>query len=340
MTDLRSLAFDPELTPGARNAVRVCLRVEPGEKVTLITDRASAEIRRDVSPANWTTPAPSTRPLCSRTSLRGRWRTMPPAILADMESSAVSIYAVEAQANELRTRMQMTDVVNRRRIRHAHMVNIEKRIMLEGMRADFLEVDALSVRVFDIASKASVIRAHHAGWHRHSRSHEPVVQVAQDQRHHQSQQVGQPAGRRDLHRSRRGEWRVCDRWRGGRLSLRQVRRPARDAAHHPRGRQPPAGAVECQPGARRRVLEVHAHRREQRPGGRVRHRHQHRRARRDRQHPAGREDSRPCTSPSATRMARTPAPTGTRRRTSTWWGGSSTYGADDRQIMRAGVFLV
>ena len=55
--------------------------------------------------------------------------------------------------------MQMTDVVNRRKIRHAHMVNIEKRIMFQGMRADFLEVDALSVRVFDIASKAGLIRA-------------------------------------------------------------------------------------------------------------------------------------------------------------------------------------
>ena len=29
---LNQLAFDPELTPGARNAVRVCLRVEPTEK--------------------------------------------------------------------------------------------------------------------------------------------------------------------------------------------------------------------------------------------------------------------------------------------------------------------
>ncbi len=37
--------------------------------------------------------------------------------------------------------MQMTDVVNRRKIRHAHMVNINKRIMMEGMRADFQKVD-------------------------------------------------------------------------------------------------------------------------------------------------------------------------------------------------------
>jgi leucyl aminopeptidase (aminopeptidase T) len=39
------------------------------------------------------------------------------------------------------------------------MVNIEKRIMLEGMRADFLEVDRISQRVWELASKACAIRA-------------------------------------------------------------------------------------------------------------------------------------------------------------------------------------
>jgi hypothetical protein len=69
---------------------------------------------------------------------------MPPEILADLARSQVSIYAAVTQAGELRTRMQMTDVVSRHHIRHGHMVNISKRIMLEGMRADFVEVDRLS----------------------------------------------------------------------------------------------------------------------------------------------------------------------------------------------------
>ncbi len=158
MTEVRNLKFDPELTPGARNAVQVCLRIQPSEKVTLITDVACAEIAASVAhelDASGITYTPfvledlAPRPLTD----------MPAPVLEDMESSQVSIYAVQAQMNELKTRMQMTDVVNRRKMRHAHMVNIEKRIMLEGMRADFLEVDALSVRVFDIASKAKVIRA-------------------------------------------------------------------------------------------------------------------------------------------------------------------------------------
>ena len=41
-------------------------------------------------------------------------------------------------------------------MRHAHMVNIEKKIMLEGMRADFEQVDDLTLRVMNIAKSAKV----------------------------------------------------------------------------------------------------------------------------------------------------------------------------------------
>jgi len=76
-----------------------------------------------------------------------------------METSSVSIFAVKAQPNELKTRMQMTDVVNRRKMRHAHMVNIDRRIMLEGMRADFDEVDRISTAVWKMAGAAREIHA-------------------------------------------------------------------------------------------------------------------------------------------------------------------------------------
>ena len=155
---LGALPFDPELTPGARNAVTVCLRIQPAEKVTVITDDACREIAASLVREIEQLGAPyrafvleeiTTRPMAD----------MPPEILDDMESSDVSIYAVQAQANELRTRMQMTDVVNRRKMRHAHMVNIEKRIMLEGMRADYEKVDELSRKVWEIATAAQTVRA-------------------------------------------------------------------------------------------------------------------------------------------------------------------------------------
>lgn len=156
--DLRDLSFDPELIQGAHNAVHVCLRIQPSEKTTIITDEASAEIAaaiaHELESAGFAYNAfvledYAPRPL----------KDMPHEVLEDMESSHVSIFAVQAQMGELKTRMQMTEVVNRRHIRHAHMVNIEKRIMLEGMRADFIEVDRISQRIWELAIAAKWIRA-------------------------------------------------------------------------------------------------------------------------------------------------------------------------------------
>jgi leucyl aminopeptidase (aminopeptidase T) len=155
---LNKVAFDPELTVGARNAVRVCLRVLPSEKVTVITDEVSLEIAAALVHElgevgcryqTWVLEDLATRPLTD----------LPLAVVDDLETSQVSIFAVQVQANELKSRMQMTDVVNRRKIRHAHMVNINKRIMMEGMRADFLKVDRLSVKVLETVRKAKQVRA-------------------------------------------------------------------------------------------------------------------------------------------------------------------------------------
>ena len=153
-----TIPFDPELTPGARNAVNVCLRVQPAEKVTVITDEATKDIAASIvheleavgAPYHaWVLEDLAPRPLSD----------LPREIVEDLETSQVSIFAVQAQTNELRSRMQMTDVVNRRRIRHAHMVNINRQIMLEGMRADFLKVDRISVKVVELLRRAKQVRA-------------------------------------------------------------------------------------------------------------------------------------------------------------------------------------
>lgn len=150
--------FDVELVPGARNAIRVCLNVRSHERVTLIADRAcediGASLVHEIEQVGAACQAfvleeVAPRPLAD----------LPAAIAADMEKSQVSIFASKVQANELRSRMQMTDIVNRRRMRHAHMVNINRQIMIEGMRADFQKVDALSARVMALVTGAKQVRA-------------------------------------------------------------------------------------------------------------------------------------------------------------------------------------
>lgn len=150
--------FPEEFAPGAHAAVFTCLRIDPKEKVTLITDRETAPIAAAIAAelvangCKWN--AFLLEDLAPR-PLKG----MPQEVLDDMESSDASIFAVKVQQNELRSRMQMTSVVNRRRMRHAHMVNITPEIMCEGMRADFQLVDRLSQKIIEKVRRARHIRA-------------------------------------------------------------------------------------------------------------------------------------------------------------------------------------
>ena len=132
--------------------------MQPTERVTLITDEASLEIAAALAHEleavgaeyhPWVLEEVATRPLDD----------FPQVIADDLAQSQVSIFAVQAQTNELKSRIQMTDIVNRLKIRHAHMVNINKQIMLEGMRADFMKVDRLSAKVVERVRVARKIRA-------------------------------------------------------------------------------------------------------------------------------------------------------------------------------------
>ena len=150
--------YDKALAPGARNAIRVCLNVQPHERVTVIADRdcedIAASLVHEIEDVGARFKAFILEDVAERPLL-----DLPKAIAEDMEQSQVSILAVHVQRNELRSRMQLTDIVNRRKMRHGHMVNINRQMMLEGMRADFHKVDRLSSKVIDIVRNAKVVRA-------------------------------------------------------------------------------------------------------------------------------------------------------------------------------------
>jgi aminopeptidase len=157
MPDRASLQpIDPELIPGARNALEVCLRLKPDERITVITDNATREIAAALQS--------EVERIGSEYSVfvlehhaRRPLKYMPEIILDDLARSQVSIFAAQTQPGELGARTQMTSVVNDHHIRHGHMVNINRQIMREGMRADFVKVDQLSQRLVERARKAERI---------------------------------------------------------------------------------------------------------------------------------------------------------------------------------------
>ena len=82
------IAFDPEFSVGARNAINVCLRVQPNEKVCVITDEVTIEIAAAIvaeleklgSPYRaWVLEDLAERPL----------KDLPAPVLEDLESSQV-----------------------------------------------------------------------------------------------------------------------------------------------------------------------------------------------------------------------------------------------------------
>src|SRR4030095_9033499 len=127
-----SNSVDPELVPGARNAIRTCLQLRREERITIITDAATREIaaalQREVERTGsdyslFVLEHHARRPL----------RFMPETILEEVAASQASIFAAQSQPGELSARTEMTSVANHHRIRHAHMVSISPAIMREGM---------------------------------------------------------------------------------------------------------------------------------------------------------------------------------------------------------------
>src|ERR1041384_552473 len=112
-----NIDINPELVPGARNAVRVCLRLKRDERITIITDEATRDIAAALQAeveevgsehAVFVLENYDSRPMTG----------MPRRILDDLATSRVSIFAAQSQPGELAMRRDMTAVVDEHHIRH------------------------------------------------------------------------------------------------------------------------------------------------------------------------------------------------------------------------------
>jgi leucyl aminopeptidase (aminopeptidase T) len=82
----------------------------------------------------------------------------PTEVLAALEQADAGILCVQPQQGELGARMAIVSVVERRRIRYAHMVGVTSQIMRQGMRADYRLVDELSQRLCERMPQAARLR--------------------------------------------------------------------------------------------------------------------------------------------------------------------------------------
>ena len=147
----------PELAPGARNAVEVCLAIDSRERVALIADEASAQVAASLAAALARVGAETRGVLIERVATRPL-AAAPAAVIEALEQADAGILCVQPREGELSARMTIVAAVERRGIRYAHMVGVTPEIMKQGMRADYHLVDRLSTRLCERMRQANSLR--------------------------------------------------------------------------------------------------------------------------------------------------------------------------------------
>jgi aminopeptidase len=147
----------PELAPGARNAIQVCLAIRPRERVALIADEASREVAASLAAALDEAGGTIDAVLIEQVAPRPM-TTAPRPFLDPLERADAGILCVQPLQGELGSRMAIVETVERRQIRYAHMVGVTPLIMQQGMRADYRLVDALSTTLCERMRTAQALR--------------------------------------------------------------------------------------------------------------------------------------------------------------------------------------
>ncbi len=143
---------------GVRQVIDNCLRIRPGERVVVITDRPTLAIGEALRVA-------AEKIVGSvQFFLMEDFGTRPvafPSIIAEaLRNADVSIYAAQGAEGELQTfRKPMLKAVDANpKLRHAHMIGITTQIMTDGMCSDYAEIQRISKQVYEVVHSARAIR--------------------------------------------------------------------------------------------------------------------------------------------------------------------------------------
>ena len=176
MTEMHERLFgEPmaDLQPGARNAVEVCLAIQPGERAALIADQASAPVAASIASALERVGAVWDGVLIEQVAARPL-AVVPAEVLDALERADAGILCVQPRQGELGARMAIVAAVERRGIRYAHMVGVTPQIMRQGMCADYRLVDALSQSLCERMPHASRLRVETPGGTAFSATFDPA----------------------------------------------------------------------------------------------------------------------------------------------------------------------
>jgi aminopeptidase len=157
---------DEKFNLGIQNAVRVCMNVTQEDKVLVISDLKTLSIGKALTAESSRVGAQSrlvkleefgTRPMTD----------VPEAMMkeyADFKPT-VTFFAAEGQEGEVKMRMALgretKNTFNDLGLpmpRHGHMIGITPRLIREGMTADYIEVNRLTLEILDLVKEAKTIK--------------------------------------------------------------------------------------------------------------------------------------------------------------------------------------
>jgi leucyl aminopeptidase (aminopeptidase T) len=153
---LKEMPFSPDFSYGAHNAITTCLKVQPDEIMTIVTDTETMEIAAALLVAAKKAGAIVT-PYVIEDYCERPIKDMPPAILQAIANSQVGLYAVQSQVGEMPARKQFVGEVEKHGVRYAHMVSISPDIMRQGMQADYNVVNAIGQKILNMVENCNTI---------------------------------------------------------------------------------------------------------------------------------------------------------------------------------------
>lgn len=140
---------------GARQGLENMLGLKSGEKVTIVTDFATMNETQDafVEVAKQITGEDNIKIYVLEDSGERPLKAMPNGLDASVMASDVTMFVAQSMGEELDTvRRPMMKAVSKSSARHGHCPGFTKRMMMEGMAADYNVVYALSKALVDLLS--------------------------------------------------------------------------------------------------------------------------------------------------------------------------------------------
>jgi aminopeptidase len=131
---------DPALADAARSAIQGALAVIANDRVVLVGDHAHAEALDALEAATREAGGQPLRMTLEDLAPRPhRW--LHPRIAKALVDAQASVLLISFHANELPMRTEFVDLAATHKLRHAHMVGVEREAMVAGLKVDARQIE-------------------------------------------------------------------------------------------------------------------------------------------------------------------------------------------------------